>query len=60
MSDPVRRQRIAAASEISAVSLSERDVEDLLEFLYALTDPASIDLRADVPPHLPSGTTLAD
>jgi len=60
MNDSSRRHRIAAASEISPVSLSEREIDDLIEFLHALTDPGSIDLRSDVPPYLPSGNALAD
>jgi cytochrome c peroxidase len=60
MNDSARRYRIAAASEISPASLSERDIDDLIEFLHALTDPASVDLRSDVPSYLPSGNALAE
>ena len=32
----------------------------LIEFLHALTDPSSVDLRGDIPRSLPSGNTLAE
>lgn len=35
-------------------------VQALLDFLHALTDPASMDLRADVPMRVPSGLPVAD
>ena len=60
MNDPALVQAIAAANELLPVQLSQREFRDLIEFLHALTDPASIDLRQDVPTHLPSGNTLAE
>ena len=60
MNDPVRVHAIAAANELSPVRLSSREFNDLIQFLHALTDPASIDLRGDVPRSLPSGSMLAD
>ncbi|MDJ0760784.1 MAG: cytochrome c peroxidase [Woeseiaceae bacterium] len=60
MNDPVLVQAIAAANELSPVTLSKREFADLIEFLHALNDPSSIDLRGDVPTYLPSGNTLAE
>ncbi len=60
MSNPSLVQAIADANELSPVNLSEREFNDLIEFLHALTDPASIDLRGDVPTSLPSGSALAE
>ena len=60
MEDPALVEAIAAANELAPISLSEREFDDLIEFLHALTDPASIDLRGDVPTRLPSGSTLAE
>ncbi len=51
---------IAAANELPATALSERQIGDLIDFLHALTDPAMLDLRKDVPRELPSGLPLAD
>jgi hypothetical protein len=35
-------------------------VQLLLAFLHALTDPAALDLRAEVPPSVPSGLPIRD
>lgn len=58
--DPIRRSAIGDANELEPVHLRDRDVADLIEFLRALTDPASIDLRHDVPKRVPSGLPLAE
>ncbi len=60
MDDPSRLAEIAAANELEPVSLDGAEVAALIDFLNALTDPASIDLRGDVPRHLPSGLPLAE
>jgi cytochrome c peroxidase len=39
---------------------SDEDVDRIIDFLHALTDPASIDLRNDTPASVPSGLTLAE
>jgi cytochrome c peroxidase len=51
---------IAAANELSPIRLRERDIAALVAFLHALTDPAMLDLRRDVPRAVPSGLPLAD
>ena len=53
--DPDRRAAIAEANELPQVRLSDRAFSDLIEFLHALTDRGSLDLRADVPTRVPSG-----
>ncbi len=50
--------RIAAASEIRPVSLSDADVADLVAFLQALTDPTPLRGRLGVPRSVPSGLAL--
>ena len=58
--DPARRGSIADACELQPVDLSDKDVQHLIDFMHALTDPGSIDLRNDVPMTVPSGDPLAD
>jgi cytochrome c peroxidase len=61
MEDEGNVNAIAAASEIvEPVDLSEAEVAELIVFLHALTDPASLDLRTTVPVDVPSGLPLAD
>ena len=60
MDDQMLIDDIAAANELGPTNLSERDIRHLIEFLHALTDPSSVDLRGDVPESLPSGNTLAE
>ena len=40
--------------------LTQKEFELLMEFMYALTDPNSIDIRRDTPMVVPSGLPLAD
>ena len=54
------RGQIAAANELAPLGLSEAEIGDLVEFMKALTDPASRDLSALVPESLPSGLPVAD
>ena len=60
MDDRDKVRAIADANELGKKRLSEQDLADLLEFLGALTDPAMLDLRAEVPLRVPSGLTVAD
>lgn len=52
---PALRGRIAAASEIAPVALSDDEVAALMAFLHALTDPTARDRGALVPASVPSG-----
>jgi cytochrome c peroxidase len=58
--DAGRRDAIADANELFPVNLTESDISYLLDFLHALTDRNSIDLRNDVPKTVPSGLSLAE
>ncbi len=49
---------IANANELKPMKLSKREVDDLMQFMHALTDPNSLDLRADVPQRVPSGLAV--
>ena len=60
MQDAQLRADIAAASELEPRHLSDEDFNDLLDFLSALTDRGSIDLRNDVPVSVPSGIPVAE
>lgn len=60
MNDPSRVAAIADANELESVDLNDMQVNQLIEFLKSLTDPASIDLRGDTPKSLPSGLPLAE
>jgi cytochrome c peroxidase len=51
---------IANANELSPVHLSETEIGQLIDFLHALTDPAMLDMRGDVPESLPSGLPLGE
>lgn len=61
MDDAVRRAAIADANELKKRrKIRESDVDALMAFLRALTDPAAHDLRRDVPRSVPSGLTLVE
>ncbi len=60
MNDAVAMAAIAQANELSPVTLKEREIRQLIDFLHALTDPAMLDMRGDVPRSLPSGLPLGD
>jgi cytochrome c peroxidase len=59
-SDPVVQANIASANELVPIDLSETEIGQLLDFLNALTDPAMLDMRGDIPPSVPSGLRIAD
>ena len=60
MTDSAVLAAIGQANELSPVNLSEREIALLIDFLHALTDPAMLDMRGDVPRVLPSGLPLGD
>jgi len=59
-SHPELRQQIADANELQAVALDDGEVDDLLAFLAALTDPRARDLDHLTPARVPSGLPVAD
>ncbi len=60
MADASVLASIAQANELPPVQLSDREMDQLVEFLHSLTDPAMLDMRADVPVSLPSGLPVAE
>ena len=55
MASDVERAAIAAAAPATGTPLSEADLDDLLAFLDALTDPVALEGRLGVPDAVPSG-----
>lgn len=53
-------KNIAIANELEPIKLSEKQFQNLMAFLHALTDPNSLDLRKTVPKKVPSGLRLYD
>ena len=60
MENPYLVEKIAKASEINKLKYSKEDIDKIMEFLYALTDPASLDIREHAPRCVPSGLPIAD
>ena len=60
MNNPTIVAAIAAANELPPRQLRNSEIDALIEFLHALTDPAMLDLRRDVPASVPSGLPIAD
>ena len=58
--DAARRAEIASYNELDSIPLSDKEIKLLMDFLDALTDTSSIDLRVDVPFVLPSGLPVFD
>jgi cytochrome c peroxidase len=44
----------------SPIQLSDGEFAALMAFLHALTDPAAVDLEADIPSSVPSGLPVKD
>jgi len=60
MNDPALVMNIKDANELGKINLSEKKIAYLMDFLHALTDLNSVDLRNNVPRRVPSGLSLAD
>ena len=60
MNDKQRVKFIAEFNELLPFTYTDENVDRIIDFLHALTDTASIDLRDDQPFTVPSGLTLAD
>ena len=58
--DPSALAAIAQANELTPVTLTEREIRQLMDFLHALTDPAMLDMRDDIPDSVPSGLPIGD
>jgi cytochrome c peroxidase len=55
MDDPARVARIADSNQARPTRLNGQDVDDLVAFLRALTDPRAYTLGAEAPVSVPSG-----
>jgi cytochrome c peroxidase len=60
MNDPERLSLIAAFNELPAMAYTAADIDRIIDFLYALTDRGSLDLRVDVPDSVPSGLPMGE
>ena len=61
MDDMKRVKTIAYYNELVSMSYSSRDIDRIIDFLHALTDPGSIDLRSDqIITGVPSGLPIYD
>ena len=62
MDDPVLVANIARYNELAPFAYSGRQVDLIIEFLHALTDPGSLDMRdnIDVVEGVPSGLPVDD
>ena len=60
MNTPARVDGIAAANELAPVDLTENEFAHLMDFLNALTDTRSIDVRHAIPMRVPSGLPVYD
>ena len=60
MNDPDRVQFIADHNELDPYAYTDAEIDRIIDFLHALTDPGSIDLRRDVPATVPSGLPVYD
>ena len=58
--DPDIYAAIADSATLPLVRLKESELQDLMTFLQALTDPASLDMRRDFPQSVPSGLPIND
>lgn len=54
------RTKIASVNSLGYIALSDSEVEEIVAFLQALTDPASKDLSYLVPMAVPSGLPVPD
>lgn len=52
--DDTIRSKIEIFNKINPIVLTKHEVQYLIDFLYALTEPISIDLRHDMPKKVPS------
>ena len=61
MNNPAQVAEIAAHSELQEkMAYRPREIDLIIDFLNALTDPSSVDNRDDVPASVPSGLSLAE
>jgi cytochrome c peroxidase len=60
MDNNKRVNYIATFNELQSVPYTDEEVDRIIDFLEALTDPGSLDLRRDQPLTVPSGLPVTD
>lgn len=60
MTDPTSRRAIRNANELAPSTLSDAEINYLIDFMHALTDPNSMDLSRIIPASVPSGLPIGD
>ena len=60
MNDPQRVKFIADHNELLPFTYTDEQVDRIMDFLHALTDPNSLDLRDNQPFTVPSGLPVTD
>jgi cytochrome c peroxidase len=60
LDNPSLTENILEASDIDCICLSDYQASLIVDFLHALTDPASLDIRSIVPSEVPSKLIVAD
>ncbi len=60
MNDEYSRNSLLSNLDIENISLTEEEIDRLMDFMDAVTDRKSIDLRTDVPAKVPSGLPVFD
>ncbi|WP_289031537.1 cytochrome c peroxidase [uncultured Paraglaciecola sp.] len=58
--DLTLREELADANELNPVQLSQSEIDDLIEFLNALTDPTVLNMHWVIPSEVPSGLPVGD
>ena len=60
MDDAVAVDQLADACQIKPVNLEPDEIDQLVSFLYALTDLRALDMTDIIPSSVPSGLPVAD
>ncbi|MBL6844028.1 MAG: cytochrome-c peroxidase, partial [Verrucomicrobiae bacterium] len=60
MDDAVAVDQLADACQIEPVNLEPDEIDQLVSFLYALTDLRALDMTDIIPSSVPSGLPVAD
>jgi hypothetical protein len=60
MDDAVAVDQLAHSCQLEPVNLEPAEVDQLVSFLYALTDLRALDMTNVIPSSVPSGLPVAD
>ena len=58
MRDETEVEKIAAANTLDPTTLTDREIDEIIAFLHALTDSQSLKGALGIPPSLPSGLAI--